>query len=43
LAAVRFIRDHDDVPALGEERRPAALLFRHKLLDRGENHAAAAT
>ena len=47
-----FDRDHDEVPARGEERRfgsPAvaphplglAFLFRHKLLDPGENHTAA--
>ena len=41
LAAVRFIRDNDDVPPLRKFRRFAAFVLRHELLNRREHHAAA--
>ena len=40
LAAVRFVRDHDDVLPRAQLRHRLAL-FRHELVDGGEHHAAA--
>lgn len=40
LAAVRFVGDDDDIPAIGQDRMPIALLFRHELVDGREHHTA---
>ena len=42
LAAVGLVRDHDDVPAVREDRVLVALLVGEELLDRREHHAARA-
>ena len=39
LAAVGFVGDDDDVPAVGQERMGISFLIREELLDGGEHHA----
>ena len=40
LAAVRFVGNHHDVAAVGQQRMLAAFVLGEKLLDGGEHHAA---